>query len=234
MYTGNQATILNEVSFFGKPKNMEKVVNVKLLPGDFNTGIVFKRVDLKKDNIIKLDYENIFIENNKIVLKNKAGVVINDVELLIASLWADRLDNITIELDGDSIPYIDGTCEPLSFLLTVGKTKELNKIRNIFELEQDIGMKVGESEISIKPSNSFIIEVENNNEIFSFDNSILPFKDWLSKIKEDSNDKNKLNVISALAIIFISGKYCRFEAKFKNFDKKIACDFFKNILSKNV
>ncbi len=230
MYTGNQTTILNEVSFFGKPKNMEKIVNVKLLPAEFNTGIVFKRVDLKKDNIIKLDYENTFIENDKIVLRNKANVVINDIELLIASLWSDRLDNIIIELDGDSIPYIDGTSEPISFLLTVGKTKDLNKIRNIFELEQDIGMKVGESEISIKPSSSFIIEMENNNETFAFDNSILPFNDWLSKVKEDSEDKNKVNTISALAIIFISGKYCRFEAKFKNFNKKIAYDFFKNIL----
>ena len=98
MYTGNQATILNEVSFFGKPKNMEKVVNVNLLPADFNTGIVFKRTDLKKDNIIKLDYENIFIENDKMVLKNKANVAVNDVELLIVSLWADRLDNVIIEL----------------------------------------------------------------------------------------------------------------------------------------
>lgn len=230
MYIGNQTTILNEVSFFGKPKNKKKIVNVKVLPAKVNTGIIFKRTDLKKDNIIELNYNNVFVENNELVLKNNHNVLVSNVELLLASLWANRLDNVVIELDGEGIPYIDGTSEPLSFLLTIGKTKELERVRNVFELEQENGIKIGKCEISIKPSNSFIIETMHGKEKFAFDNSILPFKDWLSNIKPDSKEQNKLDTISAIAVIFISARYCKFEVKFKNFDKQIACEFFKNIL----
>ncbi|HSQ97691.1 MAG TPA: UDP-3-O-acyl-N-acetylglucosamine deacetylase [Rickettsiales bacterium] len=230
MYTGNQTTILNEVSFFGKPKNKKKIVNVKILPAEANKGIIFKRTDLKKDNIIELNYNNAFIENNELVIKNNKNVSVSNVELLLDSIWANRLDNLLIELDGDAIPYIDGTSEPISFLLTIGRAKELENVRNVFVLEQDNGIKIGKCEISIKPSNSFIIEMKNGKKTFLFDNKDLPFKDWLSNIKDNSKEKNKLDVISALAIIFISGKYCKFEVKFKNFDKQIACEFFKNIL----
>ena len=63
MYTENQTTILNEISFFGKPENMEKVVNVKILPAEADTGIIFKRVDFKENNSIKVDYNNVYVEN---------------------------------------------------------------------------------------------------------------------------------------------------------------------------
>ena len=154
MYAGNQTTLLNEVSFFGKPKNMEKVVNVKLLPAEADSGIVFKRVDLKENNIIKVNYNNAFIDNNRLILKNDYDVYIHYSEILLASLWASKIDNVLIEIDGDSIPFIDGTSESFIFMLTIGRTKELEKTRNVFEVKQDIGMRIDAFEISIKPFNS--------------------------------------------------------------------------------
>lgn len=232
MYAGNQTTILNDVSFFGKPKNMEKVVNVKIMPADVDSGIVFKRVDLKENNIIKVNYNNSFIENNRLVLKNEHGVCIYYVEVLLASLWASRIDNVLIEIDGDSIPFIDGTSESFIFLLTIGRTKELEKTRNVFAIEQDIGMRVNNVEISVKPSQSFSVNVYNNESSFRFDNSELPYKDWLSRISEDSEDQLKYIVISIIAIIYLSGLFCRFSVDVKNFDKKVTYDFFKNLLIK--
>ena len=231
MYTGNQTTILNEISFFGKPKNMEKVVNVKLLPADVDSGIIFKRVDLKENNIIKVNYSNAFIENDRLILKNSEDVCIKHVELLLASIWSGKIDNLIVEIDGDTIPYIDGTSEPISFLLTIGKIKELDKSRKVFETTQEMGMRIDNFEISIRPDKSFIIYIKNGDNEFKFDNGILPYKDWLSKVNEDSGDKAKYSVISTIAIIFISNLFCSFNVEIKNFNKKTTFDFFKNLLN---
>ena len=231
MYTGNQTTILNEVSFFGKPKNSERVVNVKILPSEVDSGVVFKRVDLKENNIIKTNFKNSFIENDRLVLKNEYGVSISNVELLLASIWATKIDNLLIEIDGDAIPYIDGTSEPLTFLLTIGKTNELNKNRKVFEISRDIGIRIDNFEISIKPSKTFAINMTASNNSFNFDNSIFPYKDWLSKISNESEDKLKYNIISTIAIIFLSNMFCMFNVDFKNYNKEITLGFFKNLFA---
>lgn len=231
MYTGNQTTILNEVSFFGKPKNMERIVNVKILPSEVDSGIVFKRVDLKENNIIKVNFDNAFVENDNLILKNQNGVSIFNTEALLATIWSAKIDNLLIEIDGDSIPYIDGTSEPLNFLLTIGRTKELNKNRKVFELSQDMGIRIGDFEIYIKQSKSFIVSVNLADNHFKFDNEVLPFKDWLSKINEKSENKAKYSIISIISIIFLSNMFCLFDVEFKNFDKKHTFDFFKNLFN---
>ena len=113
-------------------------------------------------------------------------------------------------------------------MLTIGRTKELEKTRNVFEVKQDIGMRIDAFEISIKPFNSFSVNIINQDESFKFDNGELPYKDWLSRISEDSDEKLRYNVISTIAIIFISGLFCTFSVELKNFDKKITFEFFKN------
>ena len=229
MYTGNQTTILNEISFFFFFLNKEKVVNVKIIPANIDDGIIFKRVDLTEGNIIKLNYKNSYIENDKLIIKNEENIFVDNVELLIAALWAAKIDNAVIELDGESIPYIDGTTEPLSFLLTIGKTRELDKTRNIFELNNEICVKFNQSSISAKPSKSFIIDINDENGNFVFDNNILPYKDYLSFFNEESKDVSRYHTIMIIALIFISNSYCLFEINATNFDKKTVFEFFKNL-----
>lgn len=232
MYTENQTTVLNEISFFGKPENMEKIVNVKILPAEIDTGIIFKRTDFKENNLIKLNYDNVFIEDDRLVLKNNNGISVNNIELLLASIWAAKIDNAIIELDGDSIPFMDGTSEPLSFMLTIANRKTLDKKRNIFTISQDISIRISDHEINIRPSQSFIINMSDMSyNSFSYDAMSLPYKDWLSKVSLNSNDKIKYNVISCIAIVFISNLFCLFEINVKDFDKMTTLNFFKNLFT---
>jgi len=234
MYSGNQTTILSKVSFFGKPKNMERVVNVTLLPAEANSGIVFKRTDLKENNLIKMSYENVKVENDKLILKNSFGNSINNFELFLAAIWCSKIDNMLIEIDGDSIPYMDGTTEPILFALSVGKIKEFEITRKIFTINDDIGIKVGSSEISVKPSTIFKININISNSEFQFDNSELPFKDSLSRINENDQEKVKYFTILIISMIFLSGLYCNFEASFVGFDKKMIVEFFSNLFNKRI
>ena len=47
----NQKTLKSAVKFDGIGLHTGKKVSMKILPSEPNTGIIFKRVDIKKDNL---------------------------------------------------------------------------------------------------------------------------------------------------------------------------------------
>ncbi len=63
----NQKTIKNTVNFKGVGLHSGKVVNLCLKSSEPDTGIVFKRIDLKKDNIVHPN----FLNKNKYIVKKR-------------------------------------------------------------------------------------------------------------------------------------------------------------------
>lgn len=79
----NQKTIKTTVSFNGIGLHSGKLVKINIKPSEPDTGIVFKRVDLKNNNIIYPNFNNVsstalnttvsnnsiswFLTNNKII-----------------------------------------------------------------------------------------------------------------------------------------------------------------------
>jgi len=202
MFVKNQRTIANSVSCNGRVSNKNCIIStVNFLPAKANTGIVFKRVDLKKNNIIKAIYSNIEKDNHRgITLVNKFGVKIYNVEHIMSAIWGSNIDNLIVEVNCAEIPITDGSTEPLLFLLRSAEFKELNAKRRVLEIEKEIEVKSKDSLISIKPSKSFIINMNMNlksdiklKESFSFDFLILPYKDTISRarsfyLKEDTKN----------------------------------------------
>ena len=56
-----QKTISKKISFSGLGIHSGKKVNMSVLPAAPNTGIIFKRVDLKKNNLIFPLYNNVVV-----------------------------------------------------------------------------------------------------------------------------------------------------------------------------
>ena len=54
-----QKTILKEVSFKGIGLHNGSKSQIRILPSGENSGIVFKRTDLSKNNLIKANFENV-------------------------------------------------------------------------------------------------------------------------------------------------------------------------------
>ena len=65
-YKNYQCTLSKTVSFSGIGLHSGNMCNVTLKPGEPDTGIIFIRKDLKKNNIINADYRNIFMYYFKI------------------------------------------------------------------------------------------------------------------------------------------------------------------------
>ena len=55
----NQKTIKQSVKFRGTGLHSGKIVNLCIKPSEPNTGVVFKRIDLKNNNLIYPNFANV-------------------------------------------------------------------------------------------------------------------------------------------------------------------------------
>ena len=82
------------------------------------TGIIFKRVDLKKDNIIYSNYNNVTsAKSNFTTLENKNGVQVSTVEHLLAAFYVAEIDNAIVEINNAEVPIMDGSAKNFLHLL---------------------------------------------------------------------------------------------------------------------
>ena len=124
MFNIFQKTINNPVSFEGIGLHTGKTSTVKILPSAENQGIIFKRVDLKENNLIDAKYTNVTSSNLCTTLENKFQVKVSTVEHLLAALSILGIDNAIIEVNNEEIPIMDGSSKnfldmELSLLITL-------------------------------------------------------------------------------------------------------------------
>ena len=106
-----QKTLLNSVIYEGVGLHSGKKSKVKVLPAESNHGIVFKRVDLQKNNIIEANYLNVSSAKLCTTLENRYGVKVSTVEHLLAALYISGIDNAIIEINADEVPIMDGSAK---------------------------------------------------------------------------------------------------------------------------
>jgi UDP-3-O-[3-hydroxymyristoyl] N-acetylglucosamine deacetylase len=256
MFIGMQKTIENSVSCNGKVLCGEHTVStVNFLPAEKDMGIVFRRIDLKKDNEIKAIYSNIKKDNHiGITLANEAGAEIFDVEHIMSAMWGNEIDNIIIEVDCPELPDIDGSTEPFSFLLKSGGYKQSKQGRKILALKKEIKVKDKNCEIYIKPSQSFIINMDMNikgeqklKESFSFDYSRYPYKDTLSRARSfhlesgmkviepkdyrHSYEFAKHEILDCIGAMYLAGYFMSCEINCVNGNYELYSELLKEIFS---
>ena len=86
----NQKTINKNITFKGVGLHSGLVVNMTVKPAAPNSGIIFKRIDLKENNII---IPNIFNVSSAVfctTISNESGVSISTIEHLMAALYGVR------------------------------------------------------------------------------------------------------------------------------------------------
>ena len=107
----NQKTIANSISMKGVGLHSGKEVSMKILPAEPNTGIVFKRTDVKKNNII---IPSVFNVTNTVLcttISNEVGVKVYTIEHLMGALFGKGVDNAIIEIDNEEVPILDGSAK---------------------------------------------------------------------------------------------------------------------------
>ena len=192
----NQKTINKNITFKGVGLHGGLEVTMTLKPAVPNSGIIFKRTDLKKNNII---IPNIFNVSSAVfctTISNEEGVSVSTLEHLMGALFGLGIDNALIEIDNYEVPILDGSAKIfVEEILKVGIKTSSIPIK-IIKIEKKIEFIDGNKKISIEPSKvSLDIDFE-----LKYENSLIGEQRNLIKVYE-----------SDLSDIYNSRTFCLYE-----------------------
>ena len=192
----NQKTIKSKVTFSGVGLHSGKKVKICIKPSDPNTGIVFKRIDLKENNLIYPNFMNVTNTALNTTISNDYGVKVSTIEHLMGALFGMGVDNALVEIDSEEVPILDGSAKYfINEIVSVGLESSNQPIK-IIKINQKVEFKNGEKFISIEPSK---LSLDINFQL-KYHNPII------------GNQKNSISVYEDdLTDIFNSRTFCLYE-----------------------
>ena len=183
-----QKTISEPLKFSGTGLHSGQVSTITILPGKENQGVIFKRVDLKDNNLIEANYQNVSSAVLCTTLKNRHGAKVSTVEHLLAALYISGIDNALVEINSEEVPIMDGSSK--EFLDKINKLElvEQNSKRKYLRILEKIKLTDGEKEISIEPNKSSLevdFQLSYKNKIIGNQRNLINFQtDNLNEIIE--------------------------------------------------
>ncbi len=191
-----QKTIKKNVQFKGIGLHSGREANVCIKSAEPNFGIVFKRVDLKTNNIVYPNFVNVSNTSLNTTVENEFGVKISTIEHLMCALFGLGIDNALIEIDNEEVPILDGSAKDFINHLNSAGVKVSDAPIKIIKINKEIVFSEGERFISIKPN---AINLEIDFEI-KYKNQVI------------GNQKNKVKVYEDdLIDIYNSRTFCLYE-----------------------
>ena len=192
----NQKTINKNITFKGNGLHSGLAVTMTIKPAEPNSGIIFKRIDLKKNNIV---IPNIFNVSSAVfctTISNETGASVSTIEHLMGALYGSGIDNALIEINNQEVPILDGSAK--LFIEAIAQTgiKNSKEPIKIIKIEKKIEFNDGKKTISIEPSKiSLDIDFE-----LKYENKTIGTQRNLVKVFE-----------SDLTDIYNSRTFCLFE-----------------------
>ena len=148
----NQKTIKKDISLKGIGLHSGKLVSLVIKPAEPNSGIVFKRVDIDKNNIIIPNVYNVSNASYCTTITNQSGISVSTIEHLMGAFYGIGIDNALVEIDNQEVPILDGSAKIfVNEILKVGVETSNTPIK-IIKIEREVEFLNGEKKITIKPS----------------------------------------------------------------------------------
>jgi len=154
-----QKTIKSPVAFSGVGLHTGKTVRMTIKPAVENAGVSFIRVDLPSNQSVKVTACNAVMDEKvtRCSAIESQGVRIYTIEHLMAALSGLGIDNVTIEIDGEEVPGLDGSSlEFFKALESVGIVDQ-QADKNIFVIQEPIVVANKTSSIVIVPHDQFSV-----------------------------------------------------------------------------
>jgi len=151
-----QKTITKVVELNGIGLHTGQKVNVTFKPAPENQGIEFVRVDLAEQPRVQAHMSNL-IERPRRTSIGIQDVEIHTIEHVLAALSGLGIDNISIEMDAEELPGLDGSALPFLEILKSAGVTEQKATRSYFQPKEPLYMEDGDSSLMILPANDFRI-----------------------------------------------------------------------------
>jgi len=155
----HQHTISKNIAISGVGLHTNSKVNLKIKPGEIDSGIVFKRVDVESSPLISAHISNV-LDLNLSLRRTSIGidnVEIHTIQHLMASLSACKIDNVLIEIDSVEVPGLDGSALPFIEKIKNAGIVEQDAERRTYQLKEPILVEDGEASLMAFPSNNLNI-----------------------------------------------------------------------------
>ena len=192
----NQKTIKKNINLKGIGLHNGLNVNLTIKPASPNSGILFKRIDLTKNNIV---IPNIFNVSSAVfctTISNEHGVKISTIEHLMGAFYGMGIDNALVEVDNEEVPILDGSAKIFVDAITEAGIESSDAPIKVIKKKNKVKFEDGQKFISIEPSKiSLDIDFE-----LKYENSLIGTQKSSIKVYE-----------SDLTEIFNSRTFCLYE-----------------------
>ena len=168
MSTLTQRTIKEIITINGVGLHTGQEVNIKIKPAEPNTGVIFKRTDLKKNNYIIPNIFNVTNTNFCTTISNEFGTKVSTIEHLMAALFGMGVDNVLVEIDSEEVPILDGSAKEFVEKINFSGIETSNVPIKIIKIKNKVSIKDEKKLMSIEPSKISLdidFEIKFNSEL---------------------------------------------------------------------
>ena len=192
----NQKTIEKKITLNGFGLHTGIPVRLNLLPSAPNTGIIFKRTDIKTNNIIVPRFNNVIDTQLCTTLSNEFGTKVSTIEHLMGALYGLGIDNLIVETNAQELPILDGSAKIfVEKILSAGLKLSSTPIK-LIKINSKVTYEEGYKSISLdksKVASEIDFEIKYNNKVIG-------------------NQRNKINIFNDdLSEIYSSRTFCLYE-----------------------
>jgi len=154
-----QRTIIKEVSLEGIGLHTAGKSRIVIKPALVDSGIRFTRVDLPDKPTVEASIDNLLPESfsQRRTSIGREDVKINTIEHLMAALSGMGIDNLSIEIDNEEVPGLDGSSLNFLEILEKAGIKEQEKERQYYKIKESICVEESGALIVILPSSGYRI-----------------------------------------------------------------------------
>jgi UDP-3-O-[3-hydroxymyristoyl] N-acetylglucosamine deacetylase/3-hydroxyacyl-[acyl-carrier-protein] dehydratase len=121
-----------------------------LKPAEAGTGVEFVRTDLPDEPTVRAAGAYLKTRERRTCLHHGQAEVFT-VEHLLAALYAMRVDNVEVHVDGDELPGLDGSSKGYVDAIEAAGLVEQRATRSTFRVEEPIYLREGEASIALLP-----------------------------------------------------------------------------------
>ena len=182
----NQKTINKDITFNGIGLHSGLAVTMTVKPAAPNTGIIFKRIDLKENNVVVPNIFNVSSAVFCTTISNDHGASVSTIEHLMGALYGLGIDNALIEIDNQEVPILDGSAKLFVEAISKIGIKNSDTPIKIIKILRKIEFVDGNKTITIEPSKISLdidFELKYTNEFIGTQrNSVKVFESDLSDI----------------------------------------------------
>ncbi len=166
-----QRTLKNVIRATGVGLHTGKKVFLTLRPAPANSGIKFRRVDLKPAVEIPAHPECIGDTRLSTTLV-KDNVRVSTTEHLLSALAGFGIDNAYIDLSADEVPIMDGSAGPFVFLIQSAGVEEQNSPKQFLKIKKKVRVEQDGKWAMFEPFDGFKVgfTIEFDHPVFNDDN----------------------------------------------------------------